>query len=331
MKHIAFTERLRESKLMLPPLAGYTDLPYRAILAMFNPPFIVTEMLSAQAVIRRGPKTMRILERTVGTSIKGVQLVGSDPAVLSEAARVIESIGFDYVDINMGCTVGKIVQNGAGISLMKDEERAAEIASEVVDAVEMPVTCKIRIGSSRQSQNAVPLSLKLANAGVAAITVHGRSGEKKFGLPVDHQGIKEVVEAITVPVVANGGIFTGRDAKEMLRKTGAAAVMPGRGLIGNPWLITEIMSTFSGSPYSQPTISEKKEICLLHLSKLCDFYGEKTGALEMRKILPQYFSGCHHLKDLKNDVEKVTMSEEVIALLDRIHGGNSKIFYGHPD
>lgn len=298
---------------------------------MFNPPFIVTEMLSAQAVARRGPKTMRILEKTGGTSIKGVQLVGSDPDVICEAARIVESVGFDYVDINMGCTVGKIVQNGAGISLMKDEDRAVRIASAAVEAVELPVTCKIRIGATKQSQNAVQLSQRLADVGVAAITVHGRSGEKKFGLPVDHQRIKEVVDALTIPVVANGGIFTGRDAEEMLRRTGAAAVMPGRGLIGNPWLITEIMSTFSGSPYYPPTLLEKKDICLLHLRKLCDFYGENSGTLEMRKILPEYFSGCHRLKDLKYDVERVTTSVEVITLLDRIHEDGSKIFYGHQD
>ncbi len=313
---------------MLPPLAGYTDPPYRAILARYDPPFIVTEMINATAIIHRGAKTLKMMTKTEGACLNGVQLVGSEPSIMGEAAAVVEDLGFDYVDINMGCTINKVARSGAGISLMRDEENAYRIASAVAGKVGIPVTCKIRLGATRQSLNAISLTRRLVEAGVTAIAVHGRSGEKKFGLPVDYESIREVVEATTVPIVANGGIFAGDDAVAMLDKTSAAAVMPGRGIIGNPWLIEEIRCAISKTPYSPPNLDERKRVCTAHLRELCEFYGEESGVLNMRKILPQYFSGCYHAKDLKRDVEKVKMSSDVETLLGRIHLVESRIVYG---
>ncbi|MDP2901350.1 MAG: tRNA-dihydrouridine synthase [Candidatus Bathyarchaeota archaeon] len=328
MGRTRFLDRLVESKLMLPPLAGYTDPPFRTILAKYDPPFIVTEMINATAIIHRGAKTLRMMEKPVGTCLNGVQLVGSEPSVMGEAAAVVESLGFDYVDINMGCTINKVAGSGAGISLMRDEERAYRIASAVVDKINIPLTCKIRLGATKQSLNATSLTRRLVAAGVTAIAVHGRSGEKKFGLPVDYEGIKEVVEASAVPVVANGGIFTGNDAVAMLNRTGAAAVMPGRGIIGNPWLIEEIRCAFSETSYSPPSLDERKNVCIAHLRELCEFYGEESGVLNMRKILPQYFSGYYHAKDLKRDVEKVKVFSDVETLLGRLNEDGSRVAYG---
>ena len=313
--------------MLLPPLAGYTDPPYRAVMIRFNPPFIVTEMISASAVVRRGAKTLQMMKKMGDRCLNGVQLVGGDSAIMSEAAKVVEDLGFDYVDINMGCTIGKVVRSGAGISLMKNEDQAVKVVSAVVDAVGIPVTCKIRLGATRQSRNAVSLSLLLADSGVAAITVHGRSGEKKLGLPLDYDGIKEVVDQTSLPIVANGGIFTGNDAVRMIQQTGASAVMPGRGIIGNPWLITEITSTLSGVSYSPPSLQEKKDVCLIHLDYLCEYYGEKSGVLRMRRILPEYFSGSHHIKNLKHDVIRVTTSKEMATLVDRVQEGPTHLFY----
>lgn len=327
MGHARFLDRLRDSKMMLPPLAGYTDLPFRTILAMYDPPFIVTEMINATAIIHRGAKTLRMMEKPKGVALAGVQLVGSDSAVMGEAAAVVEDLGFDYVDINMGCTINKVAGSGAGISLMRDEERAYRIASAVAGRVGIPVTCKIRLGATRQSLNATSLTRRLVEAGVAAIAVHGRTGEKKFGLPVDYEGIKEVVNATAVPIVANGGIYTGEDAVEMLRQTGAAAVMPGRGIIGNPWLIEEIRSALSKTSYSPPNLDDRKRVCIAHLRELCEFYGEESGVLNMRKILPKYFSGCYHAKDLKRDVEKVSTFSDVEALVGRLNETGSKVAY----
>ena len=325
-----FVRRLLEARLMLPPLSGYTDHPYRRVLAGFSPPFICTEMTSPQAIIHRSPKVMRSLEIIGGPHVSGVQLVGDDPQAMAQAAAIVESLGYGYVDINMGCTVAEVTRTGAGVSLMRSPEKAVALARAVAEDVAIPVTCKIRLGASSGSVNAVQLSQGLAEAGVSAITVHGRSGDKKFGIPVDHQGIRAVVEAVEVPVVANGGVFTGRDALAMAERTGAAAVMPGRGLIGNPWLVTEILSAFNGRPYAPPSLDERKEVCLLHLRHLCGYYGEREGAVAMRRVLHEYFRGCRRLTELKRDALTVTSFSQVEAILDRIRVDGLHLSYGEP-
>ena len=312
-----FARRIREEKLLLPPLADYTDYPYRRVMAGFKPPFIITEMISASAVIHGGEKTRRMLAKTE-SFCEGVQLVGADPDIMAEAARIVAGLGFDYVDINMGCTIKKVTRQGAGISLMGDKERAQMVASAVVESVDIPVTCKMRLGVSSGSLNAVTLSRQFEEAGIAAITIHGRSGEKKWGIPVDFNGIREVVEAISIPVVANGGVFTGADARAMIEKTGAAGVMPGRGLIGNPWIVTELVAALSGDDYTQPTLVERKRISLLHMNYLCEYYGDKSAAVRMRRILPEYFSGCKNLRTLRQDIHNTSTPNQVALLLDRI-------------
>lgn len=312
-----FARRIREEKLLLPPLADYTDYPYRRVMARFKPPFIITEMISASALVHGGEKTRRMLAKTE-SFCEGVQLVGADPDIMAEAARIVAGLGFDYVDINMGCTIKKVTRQGAGISLMGDKERAQLVASAVVESVDIPVTCKMRLGVSSGSLNAVTLSRQFEEAGIAAITIHGRSGEKKWGIPVDFNGIREVVEAISLPVVANGGVFTGADARAMIEKTGAAGVMPGRGLIGNPWIVTELVAALSGDDYTQPTLVERKRISLLHMNYLCEYYGDKSAAVRMRRILPEYFSGCKNLRTLRQDIHNTSTPNQVALLLERI-------------
>jgi tRNA-dihydrouridine synthase B len=320
-----FKKILTEKKLLLPPLSGYTDYPFRVILARFNPPFIITEMANARAIVQHNRRTMQILKITKGDYFNGVQLVGSLPEYMGKAAEIVEQLGFDYLDINMGCTARKVACRGEGISLMKHESRACEVVSAVVNAVDLPVTCKLRLGASKHSINVVSLSQKLVDAGAVALTIHGRSGEKKFGVPVDLDIIKKTALTLSVPIVANGGVYTGLDAQRILKETGAAAVMPGRGLLGNPWLIPEICSCLTKQKYSPPTVQQKKDICLEHLGLLVDFYGERRAILKMRSILPHYFTSCLFLKNLKNDVRMVTDRNSISLLLSRIQddGGNA--------
>ncbi len=327
MKSSHFIKILREKKLLLPPLSGYTDYPYRVILANFNPPFIITEMANARAIVQKNRRTMDILKIAEGNHYNGVQLVGSTVEYMRKAAIIVEDLGFDYLDINMGCTARKVACRGEGVSLMKNEIHACEIVDAITNVVDVPVTCKLRLGTSKQSINVVSLSQKLVDVGAIALTIHGRSGEKKFGLPIDHEVIHEVANTLTIPIIANGGICTGSDAQQIMQVTGAAAVMPGRGLLGNPWIVPEILNIFSKLSYTPPTLQQKKEICLKHLYLLVEFYGERRAILKMRSILPHYFSSCLFLKDLKKDVQQVIHTKEISVMLERIKERGMNVVY----
>jgi tRNA-dihydrouridine synthase B len=313
-----FVDRLKESRLLLPPLADYTDYPYRRILAEFDPPFMCTEMISPEALVRENQRTMEMVKMVEGNHLNGVQLVGSDVESMRNGAIMVEAMGYDYIDINMGCTVKTVTRTGAGLALMSDEDRAVSVTSAVVDAVDIPVTCKMRMGLTLETKNAESLSRKLVNEGISAITIHGRTGEKKFGLAVDLDGIKKVVDSIDVPVIANGGINSGDEAVNLLDATRATAVMPGRGLIGNPWLVNGIRSSLNGTKSPSPGLDEKKEVVMRHLSYLCDFYGERTGVILMRRLLGKYFSGCRNAGQLKLDGQKTGTIKVVEALVERI-------------
>jgi tRNA-dihydrouridine synthase B len=324
---VGFEAAIRGERLMLPPLAGYTDYPYRRLMARFDPPFMVTEMISASAILHGNEKTKRMLARIEGTRCEGMQLVGPDASDMAKATKVAEALGYAYVDVNMGCIIHKITRQGAGIALMEDEDKAVEIAEAMVGAVGIPVTCKMRLGLTSNVHTAVRLSKRLEEVGVSAVTVHGRTGEKKFGMGVDFEGIRRVVEAVSIPVVANGGVYTGADAVEMMQKTGAAAVMPGRGIVGNPWLVHEIRAVLHGGQYTPPSIAERKATCLLHLGYLRDYFGDRDAAIHMRTILPKYFTGCQNIRSLHHDVYATNTPEEVAALLDRIEDSGDKGVY----
>jgi tRNA-dihydrouridine synthase B len=327
MRTSQFLRILREKKLLLPPLSGYTDYPFRVILASFDAPFIITEMANARAIVQKNWRTKQILQMVEGPQYNGVQLVGGIPEYMRKAAEIIQRLGFDYIDINMGCTARKVSSRGEGISLMKDEKRACAIVDAVSHAVDLPITCKLRLGVSKQSLNVLSLSQKVVDAGAVAVTIHGRSGEKKFGTPLDLAFIREAAASLSAPVIANGGIYSGVDAKTMLQKTGATAVMPGRGLLGNPWLVPEILNQVSNHPYRPPNVEEKKEICLQHLALLIEFYGERRAILKMRSILPHYFSTCMFIKNLKNDVQRLSTPSEVTHLLKRISTTGINMIY----
>ena len=327
MTSATFIRTLKQKKLLLPPLSGYTDYPYRVVLATFHPPFLTTEMANARAVVSNNRRTQEILRIADGDHQNGVQLVGSDPVFMKKASLIVQDLGFDYIDINMGCTVRRVASRGEGVSLMKQEERASDIVSGIASSVSLPVTCKLRLGATRQHVNVLSLSKKLVDAGAVAITIHGRTGEKKFGNPVDFSVVKEVAEQLSVPVIANGGICTGADAIGVLRSTGTAAIMPGRALIGNPWLIPEIQHTFAHRPFRPPSLAEKKKVCLHHLQVLIDFYGERSAVHKMRSIVPHYFSTCLFLKQLKRDVHRAEHAQDISHLLTRLTEKTSYVVY----
>lgn len=322
-----FTERLKKSRLILPPLADYTDYPYRSLLTSFKPHFLCTEMVSPEGLLHNNPKTLDMIKVPEGDHIDGVQLVGADPESMGKAAPLFEAKGFGYIDINMGCTVRVVSRTGAGISLMGTPDRAVKVTSSVIENTGLPVTCKMRLGVNDSSKNVVELASRLVDVGVSAITVHGRSGEKKFGLDVEHDMIKRVVEAVDVPVIGNGGIFNGGDALEMMEKTGVAAVMPGRGLIGNPWIVKDISAGLNGFEYIPPSLDERKKVFTRHLGLLSAFFGERTGVLKARRIIGKYFQGAIRLSRMKLKAQRASTVDEMTTLMDRLRVVNDQVHF----
>jgi len=327
MDKSVFVNTLIQKKLILPPLTGYTDYPYRQILSEFNPPFMTTEMVNARAVIHKNKQTLKMLDKVKGNHFSGAQLIGKNPEIMKKAAMIIEELGFDYIDINMGCTVKKVITKGEGVSLMKNEDLAFEIIQNISNNVDIPVTVKIRSGYSIKNRNAVSLSKKLEKAGACAITVHGRSGEKKFCLNIDYDIIRQTSDAISIPVIANGGIFSADDLKNIIEKTNVSAVMPGRGIIGNPWIIPEILYYFSNRSYNKPDFEERKSLCIKHVKNSCNYYGDRNGIFKMRKIVHRYFPDTKNLKYLKNDMQKVTTLKDIKLIIDKIKYVNLSYIY----
>ena len=322
----SFQKRISQERYVLPPLSGYTDYPYRCILSSFQPAFICTEMVNATALINNNKKTVDMLTMEPGDHLKGVQLVGNNPIEMKKAASIVETLGYDYIDVNMGCTVKKVVQKGQGVALMQDEELAALVVKEISSSVNIPVTVKIRSGISESMKNAISLSKKLERAGAQAISVHGRSGEKKFGSFVDYDIIKQVTSSVDIPVIANGGI-TEDNYQMVLQRTNADAVMPGRILIGNPWIISQIKMMNNGSEYVSPSLFDRIAIVEKHLHIQCEFYGERDGVRQFRSVLPRYFRYCHQLNRLKDDAGKIHMITDVENILQRLSEIDTIIWY----
>jgi len=317
MAYPLFVSMIKKDKLLLPPLSGYTDYPYRCILSKFDASFLCTEMVNAKAVIEKNQKTLLMIKKASGSHLNGVQLIGNDPKEMKKAAILLEKSGFDYIDVNMGCTVKKIVRKGQGVALMDDESLAVRIMEEMYSSVDIPITVKMRSGRSENKKNAVSLSKKLESVGVSAITIHGRTGDKKFGTSIDYDIIRNVSNAVDIPVIANGGI-TEKNLLTVISYTHTDAVMPGRNLIGNPWLIPQMKSQITKKPFSHPSLSERKRIVRNHLTNECKFYGEMNGILQFRSILPKYFRYCQNLNQLKDVVKQMISFPDAMNILERI-------------
>ena len=289
MEQARFVQSLRQARYMLPPLTGYTDYPYRVVLSGFHPAFLTTEMVHVSAIVRRNARTMQMLRRVEGSHANGVQLLGRKKDDMLAAARMVEDLGFDFIDVNMGCTTPKVARRGEGVALMKDEDAATDLVSSLVEAVGVPVTVKLRLGPSAGRRNFLSLALHLQEAGVTAVTIHGRTGEHKSSPSVDWSCIAQAVCALSIPVVANGGVSSGDVAGMVLRETGCAGVMPGRFLIGNPWLVAELQAVVSGRGYVSPGFGERVAVCRRHFDLLREMYGERTAAVRMRTLFSHYF------------------------------------------
>lgn len=307
-----------QGKVLLAPLAGITNLPFRLIAREFGCHLCFTEMISANGLIRESEKTIEYLKTTQGDSPLGVQLFGADPAVMAEAAKFVGEHHPDLIDINMGCPVRKVVKTGSGAMLMKNPVLAGRIIAAVTKAVAVPVTVKIRSGWNRSSVNAVEMARIAQDAGAQAIIVHGRTADQGFSGPADWTVIARVKEAVKIPVIGNGDIWRPADALRMHAQTGCDAVMVGRGALGNPWLFQEINKRFGGITGDvRPSLADRRTTIRKHWEMEVFHYGRSLAGRSFRKHLLWYTKGLPGSGRFRQAVGKMTASEAWLQELDR--------------
>ena len=305
-----------ESRLALAPMAGVTDAAFRQICAELGAGYTVTELVSAKALCYHDAKTAQLLRPFPGEKPFAAQIFGSDVNCMAEAAQMaIEISGADILDINMGCPVGKVVKNGDGSALMRDPEKAARIAEAVVRAVRVPVTVKMRRGWDKGSINAVELAKMLEQAGVSAVAVHGRTRMQMYGGEADWNTIRDVKQAVNIPVIANGDVFSPEAAVRILKFTGADMAMIGRGCFGNPWLFRQSAAALDGRDIPPlPPFAERWDTAVRQV-ELSAAYGTERGAiLEARHHLCWYLKGVSHANYYKEKIVQLNTLDELRAL-----------------
>lgn len=305
-----------DSPVALAPMAGVTDLPFRILCREQGCGLMCTEMVSAKALLYKNRNTKPLLETKPEERPVAVQLFGSDPDIMSEMALMLEEGPYDIIDVNMGCPVPKIVNNGEGSALMKNPKLAGEILSAMTRKLKKPVTVKFRKGFNDESVNAVEFAKMAEQSGAAAVAVHGRTREQFYSGKADWDIIRRVKEAVSIPVIGNGDIFTPQDAGRMLRETGCDGVMVARGAKGNPWIFSRIDHYLkTGEVLPKPKPEEVKQMILRHAALLAEFKGEYTAMREMRKHVSWYTAGYPHSAALRNDINLVETMEELQELV----------------
>ena len=306
-----------ENNLILAPMAGVTDLPYRLICRSMGCGMVVTEMVSAKAILYKNKNTKTLLEVLPRERPAAVQLFGSDPDILGEIAAQIEDGPYDMIDFNMGCPVPKIVGNGEGSALMREPKKVEQILSSMVRHVKKPVTVKFRKGFNDTSVNAVEIAKIAESCGVAAVAVHGRTREQYYSGKADWEIIRQVKEAVKIPVIGNGDVFQPEDAEAMLKQTGCDGVMIGRGAKGNPWIFSRTQHYLeTGEILPGPSVAEIRDMILHHGSLLSQYKGEKMAMREMRKHMAWYTAGLPHSAALRNEINQIETLDEMKQLLE---------------
>ncbi|MDR1700066.1 MAG: tRNA dihydrouridine synthase DusB [Lachnoclostridium sp.] len=301
-----------EGKLLLAPMAGVTDLPFRLLCKEQGADILTTEMISAKGIYYNSKKTKDLYAIENKEHPIAIQLFGSDPDIMREVTKQIEECDFDIVDLNMGCPVPKIVKNGEGCALMQDVSLAARVAEAVVESTKKPVTVKFRKGFNKEEETAVEFARAMENVGVAAVTVHGRTREQYYSGKADLHTIKHVKDAVRIPVVGNGDIFSPEDAKNMMEKTGCDGIMVARGARGNPWIFRRIKEYLSSGEETPPIgYREVVEMILKHAKMQIEYKGELAGIREMRSHIAWYTKGFPHSAVLREKINHAESYEEM--------------------
>lgn len=305
-----------KNDVILGPMAGVTDLPFRRICKEFSVGLMVTEMVSTKALFYGDKKTKKLMKIRDDERPISLQIFGSDVEVFEKVMPILNETNADIIDINMGCPAPKIVKNGDGSALMKKSDLAYQIMKIVKKNSKKPVTVKIRKGWDSNSVNAVEIALLAEKAGIDAIAVHGRTREEFYSGKADYDIIKEVKKSVSIPVIGNGDVFSINDAIRMKEYTNVDGIMVARGAQGNPWLIKQISGYLeTGKIISKPTTEEKIRVALKHFDYLLEFKGERIGVLEMRKHASWYIKGMKNSTKIKNEINRTMDIDELKELL----------------
>ena len=305
-----------ENNIFLAPMAGVTDLPFRILCKEMGCGLVYSEMVSAKGIFYGNENTTKLLTIEQRERPAAVQLFGSDPAIMAAMAKKIENYPIDILDVNMGCPAPKIVKNGEGSALTKNPSLVGQIIKAMVTAQKKPVTVKIRKGFDDNHINAVEIAKVAQENGAAAIAVHGRTREQYYSGKADWDSIKAVKDAVSIPVIGNGDVFTPQDAKALLEYTNCDAIMIGRAAQGNPWIFKRILHYLNtGEQLPEPTAEQKVEKALCHARMLIDYKGEYIGIREMRKHISWYMKGIKGAAELRGKINQVISYNEMEQLL----------------
>lgn len=310
-----------KNNVVLAPMAGISNPAYMKICEEIGVGFAITELISAEAIVRDNQKTFDMLNGIEKIKMPvAIQLFGSNPEVMAKAAHIInKKYPNKIIDINMGCPVPKVaIKAHSGSGLLKEPKKVEEIVRSVVNSVNVPVTVKIRSGWDKNSINAVEIAKIIEKAGASSITIHGRTRSQGYTGSVDLDIIKDVKKNVGIPVIGNGDIRSALDAKYMLDYTGCDAVMIGRAALGNPWILENTIRYLNGDSLKDVTILDKKEMMKKHFRYLLEFKNERTAILEMRTICAYYLKGIPNSADIKREIFKIKTTEELFEIIDKI-------------
>ena len=301
-----------ENPLMLGPMAGVTDWAFRTICARMGANITVTEMVSSRALVYQDQKSRKLLRKNEG-SLCGAQIFGNDPAIMAEAAKLaLEISGCDFVDINMGCPMPKIANSGDGCGLMRTPELAGDIVKAVVDAVDVPVTIKCRLGWDKGSINVLDFTKRMEDNGAAMVTVHGRTRAMLYTGVADWDYIRKVKEQLSIPVIANGDIVDAQSAQRCLKWTGADGLMIGRATFGDPWIFAEVSAAMAGREIPErPCLKDRIKVAVDQFKLAEADHGEKIACLEARKHFAWYLRGVRNASFYKKEITSLTTMEDI--------------------